>query len=149
MSSCDDTCAKAIKSPGLETEVHVESSLHGLQVSSKSDGCCGIMTLTGEMDLSNTSLFQSHIDALTEDAAQHLLVDCEAWAFIDSTVIQVLERTRQAFDGNLALVNDQGLVRRLLEIVGLDWEYPKFNTVDEALEHFHNGQRYMRTRAEA
>ena len=115
----------------------MESSLHALEVSSENVDCCGVVTLRGEMDVASAPLVQSHIEALTR-MTQHLVIDCAELHFIDSSGIHVLEKVRQAVDGNVGLVRQRKPVQRLFEIVGLSREYPDFDTVAEARDYLHS-----------
>ncbi|HJQ95102.1 MAG TPA: STAS domain-containing protein [Acidimicrobiia bacterium] len=117
----------------------MESSLHGLEVSSENVDCCGLVTLKGEVDVANAPLVRSHIEVLTSMSTKHLVIDCAELNFIDSSGLHILEHARQGVEGNLALVRQRKPVQRLFEIVGLSSEFPGFDTVEEAREYLHRG----------
>ena len=119
----------------------MDSSLHGLEVSSESVDCCGIVKLRGDVDLNSAPLVGSHIEVLTRNSAKHLLIDCEGLSFIDSSGIHVLVGAHQVVHGNLGLVGLREPVQRLFEIVGLSEEFKFFNSIREGREYLHNGRK--------
>lgn len=120
----------------------MDSSLPGLEVSSESVDCCGVVTLRGELDLDGAPLLAAHVEVLTDNSTKHLLFDCEALSFVDSSGIRVLIRAHQTVNGGVGLVGLQKPVQRLIELVGLSEEFATFNSIGEAREHFHNGDRF-------
>lgn len=102
---------------GFTVELHL-NGVPGRQV--------GELRLVGELDAFAASRF----DAAVEDAAARgslaLVVDLGAVTFIDSSGLRSLVRARRRFDRPDAFVlhNPQPVAIRLLEITGLEAEFP-------------------------
>jgi anti-anti-sigma factor len=76
----------------------------------------------GAIDLASAPNFKARLDAATDAGARYVLVDFEEVGFVDSTGIGVLlsaQRKLQARDGNLIVVCNDPLIRRVFEITGL------------------------------
>ena len=84
-------------------------------------GLSKVFRLKGELDLAR----QAELDAIAEAAAEsHLaIVDMTEVTFLDSTVLNWLVRTKQTLEEKnrrLRVIASEGVVTRLLSIVGLE-----------------------------
>jgi anti-anti-sigma factor len=79
-----------------------------------------VVTLAGEIDLDTVPILAAVLDNVTPD--RHVVVDCAAVQFIDSTGLQLiisqLQRMTQA-GGSLRLRHTSFPVRNVVEITGL------------------------------
>ena len=91
-----------------------------------------IFEIRGEIDHSNASVLSAAVDEPLEQGANIILLDLSEVDYIDSGGVSVLLSTvrRLRNRGWLGVVNPNGNVRRLLEIVGL--------TVDHGFRLFDN-----------
>lgn len=81
------------------------------------------VTVTGEVDMSNSQILENYLSDEIQSEQKDLLLNLAKLSFIDSTGLAVLLNTRrlvQSFDRSLMLVSPNQLVRRVLEITGLD-----------------------------
>ncbi|MEY9875244.1 anti-anti-sigma factor [Streptacidiphilus sp. MAP12-33] len=94
-----------------------------LTVSVRRHGGAGVVALAGELDHDTAPTFADAALALADEGVAHLVIDCSALRFCDSTGLNVLlkARLRTVDDGGrfvLAGVGPQ--LRRLLELTGAD-----------------------------
>jgi anti-sigma B factor antagonist len=102
-------------------------SPHIFGVEVELDGSAAVMRLSGELDISCEDPFVAAVDDTLERGASELTVDLTDVSFIDSSglrfLIELWARARkQQFE--LTLVQGSGMVRRTLEIAGLDRVLP-------------------------
>jgi anti-sigma B factor antagonist len=107
------------------------------QVEVVQQGGAAIVSIRGEIDLSNTSAIRSEVIDALPHGAPGLVVDLTATSYIDSSGVRLLfdlaERV-QARRQRLALVvTETALVRRVLILTKLDDAVPLHATVEDAL----------------
>lgn len=112
---------------------------HQLVVDSQRSGCCGILTLVGELDLATVEEVGRHVVAMTrEDPPKHVLVDMIELTFMDSTGLRVLLRLKDLVNGQVALIGPRLGVRKVFDVTGLADQFPQFADIEAAQEHFHS-----------
>lgn len=92
-----------------------------LQTDKLSDGT-GV-TVTGEVDMSNSQILEDYLNDEIQSERKDLFLNLADLSFIDSSGLAVLLNTRrllQSFNRSLVLVSPSQVVRRVLEITGLD-----------------------------
>jgi anti-sigma B factor antagonist len=92
-----------------------------LQTDKLSDGT-GV-TVTGELDMSNSQILEDYLNDEIQSEQNDLFLNLAELSFIDSSGLAVLLNTRrllQSFDRSLVLLSPSQVVRRVLEITGLD-----------------------------
>jgi anti-anti-sigma factor len=92
-----------------------------------------LLSLVGEHDLA-THGEVDHAFARIEASGTTVIVDLRDATFIDSTVIGKLTASRARGELLLLVVPPDGVVRRLLDLVGLTRCLPVFETREEALQ---------------
>jgi len=95
-----------------------------------------VVSLTGEIDLSNHAALRAGLNDLIVNGAVDLVLDMSGVTFIDSTGLGALIGTRRrahAFRGSLAIVLTDKTSLRVFEITGLDKVFDLYPTVDSAL----------------
>lgn len=97
----------------------------------------GVITVFGEVDLSNVGELKHCLETAAEDRANGIVVDLTKAEYFDSRTIALLAdfaqsaRTRRQ---RVALVAPaEGFAPRILEIAGLPRIIPTFQTADEAI----------------
>lgn len=82
-----------------------------------------VVRLTGDLDVSNRDELREVLDALLAAGSPHLVVDVSGLAFADCAGLSVLIEARERLAGRgrtLTVTAPQPIVRRLLEITGMD-----------------------------
>jgi anti-sigma B factor antagonist len=95
-----------------------------------------MVTIHGELDLSNAPRVREILRQAAADTARPLVIDLSECEFVDSTgLATLLHGAKPAQDGesNVALVSPGGEVRRLLELTAIDRTIPVFETRDGAV----------------
>lgn len=95
-----------------------------------------VVTLTGEIDLSNHAVLRAGLNDLITGGTVHLVLDMSEVTFIDSTGLGALIGTRRrvhAFHGSLAIVLDDPATLRVFEITALDKVFDLHATLASAL----------------
>jgi anti-anti-sigma factor len=77
-----------------------------------------VITISGEIDMSNVSTVEAEIDAVTTTSPARLVLDLSALAFIDSSGIALLLRAA-AKVGSLEIRSPSAIVQRVLQATGL------------------------------
>jgi anti-sigma B factor antagonist len=77
-----------------------------------------VVTLAGEIDISNAESLGATLDELVGDETQRLVVDLAALEFMDSSGIAMLLRVA-ARVGTVEIRNPSHIVRRIIECTGL------------------------------
>ena len=82
-----------------------------------------VVTLTGELDISNVERFEGELMALERDRPPRLVLDLKAVRFIDSTGLSLLlnadARARRQ-DRHVTIISGNGAARRIMRTVALD-----------------------------
>jgi anti-sigma B factor antagonist len=101
----------------------VPADLNGLTSDVSTHGARTIVSLAGEIDLSNHVALRATLNDLVVGGAVDLVLDLSDVTFMDSTGLGALIGTRRrvhAFGGSLAIVLTNAAIRRVFEITGLD-----------------------------
>jgi anti-anti-sigma factor len=110
--------------------------MEGLTVSTRAAGRCLIVTLQGELDVTNAAEAEQAVHEASADSDAHLIFDLTKLMFMDSTGIRVLVRTRRRAGEHGATVALAGLtpsVARIVDVTGLNRTFAVHASVDEAL----------------
>lgn len=96
--------------------------------------------LAGELDMSNGS----ELGEVLEAAAEHggpILIDLSDLTFMDSTGIEAFVRTAASVRGRgcVILHGEQGLVRRVMDVVRVEASIPNLHRVHDAVLPSQNG----------
>jgi anti-anti-sigma factor len=100
----------------------------------------GVRTISvrGELDLSTAPDLEGPLEEALESGEGSVLIDLSQCEFIDSTGIALIVRAWQRLNSGengraLVICSQNGQVRRVLEITGLELSIPVHTTRDEAL----------------
>jgi anti-sigma B factor antagonist len=117
-------------------EVSESSMQPSLEVSHRDvgDGVC-IVSPGGEIDLACAPRLKVSLVGLLDEGFTRFIVDLSAVRYLDSTGLGVLIAfsRRLADDGQIMLARVPEFVVRVLELTGLEAQFPTFATVDDAL----------------
>lgn len=81
-----------------------------------------VISVTGDIDLSNADQVKSSIESAIDSGAQKIAVDLRSVGFMDSTGLRVLIESHEKLageEGELAIVATKGPIERLFEITAL------------------------------
>jgi anti-anti-sigma factor len=82
-----------------------------------------VVTLTGELDISNVERFEGELMALERDRPPLMVLDLKGVRFIDSTGLSLLlnadARARRQ-DRHVTIISGNGAARRIMRTVALD-----------------------------
>lgn len=96
-----------------------------------------MLTLTGEVDVSNTPQVREAGLKLLADGAKKLVVDLSATDYMDSaglgTLVGLLKRLKEA-GGAMAIAGPQPRVNRLFQITGLNQIFAIYEDVGTAVK---------------
>jgi anti-sigma B factor antagonist len=107
-----------------------------LTVVTHTAGECAVLTLTGELDVTNAAEAEEAVRLAWRDSPSCLVFDLTRLTFMDSTGVRVLVRARRrAAERNEAvmLVGLTPSVARIMEVTGLNRAFPIHATLEEAL----------------
>jgi anti-sigma B factor antagonist len=96
-----------------------------------------VLTLSGELDLSNVATLEVYACKAVEGRGG-IIFDMHDLRYLDSSGIRALlgfERSLSRENRRIALVGPSPLVRRVLGVLSLEEVMPVFGTVDEALSY--------------
>jgi anti-sigma B factor antagonist len=114
--------------------------MEGLTITTRAAGRCLIVTLRGELDVTNAAMAEQAVSEASVDSYAHLLFDLSELAFMDSTGIRVLIRARRRAgeqDATVALTGLTRSVSRIVDITGLDRAFAIYGSLEEALAARH------------
>lgn len=114
-------------------------SLHELEATSHQLDCCGLVILDGNLDIASAPAVDAQVNYLSDQGMSHLLLDCAALEFIDTTGFRSLINAHQSFPGGIAVIAPQNGTSQLIKIMGVGKLLPDFDTVGAAQEHLHGG----------
>jgi len=80
------------------------------------------ISLRGELDVSSSPMLRDLIVRLVSEGRNHLALDCDGLAFVDSTGLGVFVGARAralAANGSVALENVRPALARLLNVTGM------------------------------
>jgi anti-anti-sigma factor len=107
-----------------------------LTVVTHTAGECVVLTLTGELDVTNAAEAEEAVRVAWQDSPSHLVFDLSRLTFMDSTGVRVLVRARRLATerhGTIALAGLTPSVSRIIEVTGLNQAFAIHATLDEAL----------------
>jgi anti-sigma B factor antagonist len=96
-----------------------------LAIEERRDGDEHVISLAGELDLSNADRLRDALDDAMRSGANRVVVDLSRLGFIDSTGLRILLRGEQASraDSNvLSFVRARGQVERVMRLAGIEDE---------------------------
>lgn len=88
----------------------------------ESDGDDQVLTLSGELDVSNAAVLEREVRAALDGTAPRIVLDLRELEFIDSTGLRTLliaERLSAADSGRLNMLRPSGQVARMLALTGI------------------------------
>jgi anti-sigma B factor antagonist len=89
------------------------------------DGHRATVELRGEIDIASAAELRECVANCVEGGCSHLTLDTSGVSFLDSTGLRILvETARRLGAGNLILTDPPRIVRRLIEITGLEEMLP-------------------------
>lgn len=124
-------------------------SLNDLETTSHQLDCCGLVILSGNLDIASAAAVDAQVNYLSDQGMSHLLFDCAALEFVDTTGFRSLIKAHQVFAGGIAVIAPQNATSQLIKIMGVGKLLPDFDTVGLAQEHLHRGREDVSSRAEA
>jgi anti-sigma B factor antagonist len=96
-----------------------------------------VVTLAGEIDLTNSSTLQTDVETIIESASGPVIMDWSQVGFCDSSGINtvvVLARHARTHSIGLALAGVRGRVANVFTLTSLDRVVPLYPDVDAALQ---------------
>jgi anti-sigma B factor antagonist/stage II sporulation protein AA (anti-sigma F factor antagonist) len=109
--------------------------VHYLHVTVRSHLGHTVVDLRGDLDIASVDDLRTQLRAARQAHGEHLILDLNDLEFMDSQGLSVLigcHKAVSAAGGSLALVAPRPIVKRTLEITGLDRRFAIFDTVAEA-----------------
>ncbi|HEY1329841.1 MAG TPA: STAS domain-containing protein [Actinomycetota bacterium] len=107
-----------------------------LELSTEVRESWAILSVNGEVDLSNSTQLKDEIVGLVSAGHPQIVLDLEHVGFMDSTglgaLVTALKKVKEA-DGALVLAKVPQQIARLLDITGLDGVFASFASLDEAM----------------
>jgi anti-sigma B factor antagonist len=106
-----------------------------LTVVTRTAGKCVILTLAGELDVTNAAEAEEAVRVAWQDSPSCLVFDLTRLTFMDSTGVRVLVRARRRAiqdGGTVVLAGLTPSVSRIMEVTGLNRAFPIHATLDEA-----------------
>lgn len=109
-----------------------------LEIASRSVGAeTGVLSLSGEVDVSNVQRVREAAVELLEGGAKNLVVDLAKTEYMDSSglgvVVGLLKKVKE-LGGTLAIAAAQPRVKRVFEVTGLNQVFPVRDDVEGALK---------------
>lgn len=94
-----------------------------------------VVSLRGELDIASAEDLRGHLLAARRAHGDHVILDLDDLEFMDSHGLSVIigcYKSVTAAGGSLALAGARPIVRRTLEITGLDRRLALFDSVEKA-----------------
>jgi anti-sigma B factor antagonist len=110
--------------------------VHQLRLSTRAVDGHAVVTLGGELDIASADELRSHLRSARRAHGDHVVLDLADLEFMDSRGLSVIigcHKSVGGADGSLGLVAPPPIVRRTLEITGLDRRFRIFRTIAEAV----------------
>jgi anti-anti-sigma factor len=107
----------AVSTPNAERYLRVD----GLGIQSARRGDDHIIALDGDLEIANVAAIESELSQIEASDCSHIVLDLRRLSFLDSTGVHLLisAHERATASGKpLALVVDDGPVRRVLDVCG-------------------------------
>ncbi|MDQ2872220.1 MAG: STAS domain-containing protein [Candidatus Eremiobacteraeota bacterium] len=92
-----------------------------------------VVTIRGELDLSNSDAVRTRLDEVAL-ASLRVILDLQTLEFIDSTGLSTIVRLGKQLKergGQLAVVVTKPSIRKLFSITALDKRFPLFETAED------------------
>ena len=106
----------------------------------REDGRVTILALNGDLGIGESeTVFKKTVSRLLEEGKVHLLIDCSALRFVDSTGLGALVRaltTSQNEGGQTKLLAVGPHLKKLLEMTKLDSVFETFASREDAVSSF-------------
>lgn len=112
-----------------------ESPVRQLTVTTRGREGCAVVTLRGELDIASADELRRGLQAARRAHGDHLILDLDELEFMDSHGLSVIINCHKAVtagQGSLALTGARPIVRRTLQITGLDRRLTLYDTVEQA-----------------
>lgn len=112
-----------------------ESPVQLLSLRTRDHDGCAVVSLRGELDIASADDLRRHLRETRRTHGDHIILDLPELEFMDSHGLSVIigcHASLSADQGSLALVGAQPIVRRTLEITGLNRRLTLYDTVEEA-----------------
>jgi anti-sigma B factor antagonist len=109
--------------------------VHYLHISARPHHGHTVVDLRGDLDIASVDDLRGQLRSARQAYGDHLILDLSDLDFMDSQGLSVIigcHKAVSAAGGSLALVAPRPIVKRTLEITGLDRRFAIFNTVAEA-----------------
>ncbi|MGH3322323.1 MAG: STAS domain-containing protein [Streptosporangiaceae bacterium] len=106
-----------------------------LALSTRDQDDCTVVTVSGELDLSNAPGFRARLREALTRGSHRVVVDLAGLQFIDSTGLSALiaaDQLASHLGGRLCLAAPRGPVSRVLGITGLSRHFRIFPSVADA-----------------
>lgn len=106
-----------------------------LKMATRSAGEWAILDVEGEVDIYTAPSLRDQVSGLVDEDRNRIVVNLLGVGFMDSSglgaLVAALKRVKER-DGDLRVVCDEGPVRRVLSITGLQQVFSVFPTVEAA-----------------
>lgn len=94
-----------------------------------------VVSMRGELDIASADDLRRHLREARSTHGDHVILELTDLEFMDShglSVIIACYKSVSTADGSLTLVGARPIIRRTLEITGIDRRLPLFDTVEAA-----------------
>ncbi|SEG07481.1 stage II sporulation protein AA (anti-sigma F factor antagonist) [Thermomonospora echinospora] len=110
-----------------------------LTVTTRGRDGCAVISLRGELDIASADDLRRGLHAARRAHGDHLILDLDHLEFMDSHGLSVIVNCHKAVTGHgsLALTGARPIVRRTLQITGLDRRLTLYDTVEQATASLH------------
>jgi anti-sigma B factor antagonist len=105
-------------------------------------GSAYVVSVTGELDLSNVDEFAGEFERVLDRGATRLVVDLVGLSFMDSTALGAITKAANRIrggGGECVVVVDDPRIRRVFEITGIDRIFRIERSLGEAIEELLHG----------
>jgi anti-sigma B factor antagonist len=109
-----------------------------LTIDQRDQDGCAVLALRGDLDVATAPALTSAARAAIESTPRHLVLDATDLDFCDSTGLATFVRIAAQLEPHghrLGIAGVQPIVRRILEVSGLDQAFVVTGTVVEATSH--------------
>jgi anti-anti-sigma factor len=113
-----------------------ESPVQTLNLTTECHNGRAVVRLRGELDIATVDDLRRHLRAARRTYGEHVILDLTDLEFMDSHGLSAIVSCHKAVTaaaGSLALVSPRPIVRRTLEITGLDRRLDVFDSFEEAM----------------
>jgi anti-sigma B factor antagonist len=110
-----------------------------MEISTKEYRRAAIVTVSGRIDTSTSTLFEETINNLIENSQYNLVMDLNAVDFLSSSGLRILVTTRKKLreiGGDIVLADPSQRAVDSIEIAGLDKLFASYPNREEAIGSF-------------